>query len=224
MRISVQGLIFLDPELLYTIYERGVDEGVRGTAIAALVLASVAASCCWLICCAYPDYEKRYSSVVWQLRAERVARVKKEAIEEARQRILQKAEVHSRNQEEKLEEVDMSEDKAEPEEVDSKLELNNNTNVVYIDKNDLSPQQILNIKNSVVYITSSRSPSPTHSPTHSPGHSPASSHTSSPARSPSLGKLKTLSASQLQRRHSLSSTLGNEDQEINNILMYNLKK
>ena len=220
MRISVQGLIFLDPELLYTIYERGVDEGVRGTAIAALVLASVAASCCWLICCAYPDYEKRYSSVVWQLRAERVARVKKEAIEEARQRILQKTEVHSRNQEEKPEDVDMSEDKAEAEEVDSKLELNNNTNVVYIDKNDLSPQQILNIKNSVVYITSSRSPSPTHSP----GHSPAHSHTSSPARSPSLGKLKTLSASQLQRRHSLSSTLGNEDQEINNILMYNLKK
>ena len=222
MRISVQGLIFLDPELLYTIYERGVDEGVRGTAIAALVLASVAASCCWLICCAYPDYEKRYSSVVWQLRAERVARVKKEAIEEARQRILQKAEVHihSRNQDEKPEEVDMSEDKAEAEEVDSKLELNNNTNVVYIDKNDLSPQQILNIKNSVVYITSSRSPSPTHSP----GQSPAPSHTSSPARSPSLGKLKTLSASQLQRRHSLSSTLGNEDQEINNILMYNLKK
>ena len=224
MRISVQGLIFLDPELLYTIYERGVDEGVRGTAIAALVLASVAAACCWLICCAYPDYEKRYSSVVWQLRAERVARVKKEAIEEARQRILQKTEVHSRNQEEKPEQVDGSEDKAEPEEVDSKLELNNNTNVVYIDKNDLSPQQILNIKNSVVYITSSRSPSPSHSPTHSPDHSPAPSHTSSPARSPSLGKLKTLSASQLQRRHSLSSTLGNEDQEINNILMYNLKK
>ena len=52
----------------------------------------------------------------------------------------------------------------------------------------------------------------------------SSSHTSSPARSPSLGKLKTLSASQLQRRHSLSSTIGNEDQEINNILMYNLKK
>ena len=224
MRISVQGLIFLDAELLYTIYERGVDEGVRGTAIAALVLASVAASCCWLICCAYPDYEKRYSSVVWQLRAERVARVKKEAIEEARQRILQKAEVHSRNQEEKPEDVDMSEDKAEAEEVDSKLELNNNTNVVYIDKNDLSPQQILNIKNSVVYITSSRSPSPTHSPDHSPGHSRAPSHTSSPARSPSLGKLKTLSASQLQRRHSLSSTIGNEDHEINNILMYNLKK
>ena len=216
MIISVQGLIFLDPELLYTIYERGVDEGVRGTAIAALVLASAAASCCWLICCAYPDYEKRYSSVVWQLRAERVARLKKEAIEEARQRILQKAEVHSRNQEEKPEEVDVSEDKAEPEEVDSKLELNNNTNVVYIDKNDLSPQQILNIKNSVVYITSSRSPSP--------APSPAPSHTSSPPSSPSLGKLKTLSASQLQRRHSLSSTLGNEDQEINNILMYNLKK
>lgn len=70
-------------------------------------------------------------------------------------------------------------------------------NVVYIDKNELkdSPQNILNIENSVVYISSSsRAPSPSHQ---EEDHGP-----------PSLG----------------TQSLKSQDDHVNNMLVYNLKK
>ena len=73
-------------------------------------------------------------------------------------------------------------------------------NVVYIDKNELkdSPQNILNIENSVVYISSSsRAPSPSHQEHQEEGHGP-----------PSLG----------------TQSLKSQDDHINNMLVYNLKK
>ena len=88
--------------------------------------------------------------------------MKRQAMEEAKLRIQQMAE-----------ESGFKVDKKEipPTEIDTE-ELNNDhlgeeKNVVYIDKNELkdNPQNILNIENSVVYISSSSraaSPAPSH--------------------------------------------------------------
>ena len=84
-----------------------------------------------------------------------------------------------------------------------KEEQINESNVVYIDKNELkdNPQNILNIENSVVYISSSsRAPSP--SPTHQEQEQGP----------PSLGT------------QSLPSTSHSQDDHVNNMFMYNLKK
>ena len=95
------------------------------------------------------------------MKDKRFERMKRQAIEEAKLRIQQMEEEAGF----KVEKKEITPTEINTEELDN--DHHDERNVVYIDKNELkdNPQNILNIENSVVYITSSSraaSPSPSH--------------------------------------------------------------
>ena len=95
------------------------------------------------------------------MKDKRFERIKRQAMEEAKLRIQQMEEETGF----KVDKKEIPPTEINEEELDN--DHHNERNVVYIDKNELkdNPQNILNIENSVVYITSSSraaSPSPSH--------------------------------------------------------------